>query len=72
MLDHFVIEANKITAGVAIRVPGGFRFFHSDPRFRKLEDQIYRKARVLARRAREIALRLRRGSEPESSRFALT
>jgi hypothetical protein len=33
MLDQFVVETNKETVGVAVRVPGGFRFFYSDPRF---------------------------------------
>jgi hypothetical protein len=68
--DHFVVEANKITAGVAVRVPGGFRFFYSDPRFRRLDGQIFRKARTLVGRVRDLAHRFVRGSEPESTRPA--
>ncbi|CCW17244.1 hypothetical protein EBBID32_15830 [Sphingobium indicum BiD32] len=72
MLNHFVVEANKITAGVAVRIPGGFRFFHSDPRFRRLDGQIFRKARTLARKVRELAQSLGRPGEPERPQPVLT
>lgn len=55
MSGHFVVETNKITAGVALRVPGGFRFFCSDPLFRALDGQVFRRARNLARKVGELA-----------------
>lgn len=71
MSDHFVVEANRITAGVAVRVPGGFRFFYSDPRFRRLDGQIFRKARTLARKVRELASALGRAGQSGGSPPAL-
>ncbi|MDE8652783.1 hypothetical protein [Novosphingobium album (ex Liu et al. 2023)] len=71
MSEHFIVEANKITAGVAVRVPGGFRFFHSDPRFQRLDGEVFRKARTLARKVRELAQAFGRGSQPEGARTAL-
>jgi hypothetical protein len=61
-MDHFVVEADRAAVGVAIRVPGGFRFFHSDPRFRKLDGQVFRRARTLASKVRELAGKLRKGA----------
>ena len=57
---HFVVEADRMTAGVAVRVPGGFRFFHSDPRFLPLEGKVFKRARTLARSVRDFARRYAR------------
>ncbi|MCW1432463.1 hypothetical protein [Novosphingobium sp. JCM 18896] len=57
-MDHFVVEANKAVVGVAVRVAGGFRFFYSDPRFRALDGQVFRRARALAHTVGEMALRM--------------
>lgn len=54
MSEHFVVETNRIAAGVAVRVPGGFRFFSADPRFGSLDGHIFRKARALFRQVGEI------------------
>ena len=55
MSNQFVVETNKETVGVAVRVPGGFRFFYSDPRFRGLDGQVFRRAKQLARTVGELA-----------------
>jgi hypothetical protein len=54
--DRFVIEADKGVVGVAVRGPGGFRFFTSNPRFKSLEGKIFRRARALRARVEELAL----------------
>jgi hypothetical protein len=56
----FIVEFDKQTVGVAVRVPGGFRFFHSDPRFLPIEGQVFRRARGLTQRVAELVRRRRR------------
>lgn len=55
MLNEFVVETNKETVGIAVRVPGGYRFFYSDPRFSGLDGRIFRRVRQLARTIGELA-----------------
>lgn len=54
-MDRFVVEADKKVVGIAMRVPGGFRFFSSDPDFRSLDSKIFRRARELVSRVAEFA-----------------
>ena len=54
-MDRFVVEADKRVVGIAIRVPGGFRFFHSDPDFRSLDRKLFRRAKGLVSRVVEFA-----------------
>jgi hypothetical protein len=68
--DHFVVEANKRTVGVAVRVPGGFRFFFSDPQFRSLDGQTFRRARTLTRKVAELARRRRDREQGAPGRLA--
>jgi hypothetical protein len=62
--DRFVIEADRSVVGVAVRGAGGFRFFASNPHFRKLEGKTFRRARGLIRRVEELAALRRRASRP--------
>jgi len=64
---HFVVEAQRVAVGVAIRVPGGFRFFHSDPRFRSLEGSIFPRAKALAGAIRKLTSRQVRREKRASS-----
>jgi hypothetical protein len=66
-MNHFVVEAGRAAAGIAVRVPGGYRFFYSDPRFRSLDGKIFRRARTLARKVGELAGRRRPGDAKEAS-----
>jgi len=59
-MDRFVVEADRKVVGIALRVPGGFRFFCSDPDFRSLESRIFRRARKLVSRVAEFARARRR------------
>ena len=67
MLNQFVVETNKETVGIAVRVPGGFRFFYSVPRFRGLGGQIFRRAKLLARTVGELAQKKGVGRFDEAS-----
>jgi hypothetical protein len=45
----FAVEARHKMIGVAVRCPGGFRVFHSDRAYRKLENGIFPNARAIVR-----------------------
>jgi len=47
MSDRFLVEFERRPAGVAVRVPGGFRFFASDPDFGTLEGSVFPRVRSL-------------------------
>lgn len=53
--DRFVVEADRRVVGVAVRVPGGFKFFSSDPDYLELEATTFPRARAMAQRVSEIA-----------------
>jgi len=54
-MDRFAVEADRKVVGIAIRVPGGFRFFSSDPDFHPMDRRIFPRARALARGVAEFA-----------------
>ena len=54
-MDCFVVEADRRTVGIAIRVRGGFRFVCSDPAFRSLDRKVYPRARGLVSALAEFA-----------------
>jgi len=60
--DRFVIEADRSVVGIAVRGTGGFRFFASNPAFRRLEGKTFRRARGLIRRVEELAALKRRAA----------
>lgn len=47
-MDRFVVESNKRVVGIAVRVPGGFRFVCSDPDFRSMDSKVFPRAKALA------------------------
>jgi len=61
MSDRFAVEAGRRVVGVAVRTPGGFRFFSSDPDFFILEGRVFPRRRALVQSAAEIAAKLRDG-----------
>lgn len=62
MSDRFVVEADRRVVGVAVRGPGGFRFFSSDPAYQGLEGRVFPRARAVARSVARIR-RLVRGRD---------
>jgi hypothetical protein len=64
---HFVVEAHRAAVGVAIRVPGGFRFFHSDPRYFALEGRIFPRVKALVSAIGKLAPQQNRREDRASS-----
>lgn len=52
--QRYVVEFGNRIVGVAFRVAGGFMFISSDPRFDKLDGEVFPRARALARRLGEM------------------
>lgn len=67
MQDRFIVEAERWVVGIAIRVPGGFRFFSSDPDFLEIDAKTFSKARNMAREIADIARRRREGDAPRAA-----
>ena len=52
--QRYAVEFGNQVVGVAFRVAGGFMFIASDPRFDKLDGDVFPRARALARRLGEM------------------
>jgi hypothetical protein len=65
-MDRFVVEADRRTVGIAVRVPGGFQFVCSDPDFRSLDSKVFRRARGLASSVADLARARRRTSDAKT------
>ena len=48
MSDHFVVEAGRRVVGLAVRSPGGYKFFSSDEAYSHLEGRTFARARSLS------------------------
>lgn len=55
--QRFVVEFDRRTVGIAVRVPGGFMFYSSEPRFEKLDGKTFRRARAIERRLEQVSRR---------------
>jgi hypothetical protein len=64
MSDSFVVEANRRVVGIAIRCRGGYKFHASEPEFRALEKQTFRRAKSLAHSVGEFARKLLEAGDP--------
>lgn len=58
-MDRFVVEADRRTVGIAIRVRGGYRFVSSDPAFASIDRRVFKRARSLAGEVAVLARALR-------------
>ena len=64
MSTGFAVEVDRRVVGVAVRVPGGFKFFSSHPDFSPFEARHFRTGRAIGRRLAELARKRRqRGSD---------
>ena len=55
--QRFAVEFDRRTVGVAVRVPGGFAFYASDPRFEEMNGQTFRRARAIERQLKRVSKR---------------
>jgi len=53
--QRFTVEFEHRTVGIAVRLPGGFMFYSSDPRFDELDGRMFPRARAIERSLRRIA-----------------
>ena len=67
MTRAYAIDVHHETAGVAVGVPGDFKFFSSGPAFNPLEGRIFTSLRHVDAAARELATG-RRGHRPAVGR----
>lgn len=61
--DRFVVEADRRVVGIAVRAPGGYKFFSSDAAYGGLEGRTFARARVLANAIARLNRQLRRLAE---------
>lgn len=54
-MDRFVVEANRKIVGIAIRVPGGYKFVCSDADFRTMDRKVFPRAKSLANSIAKLA-----------------
>jgi hypothetical protein len=47
--QRFVVQFDRRTVGIAVRVPGGFMFHASDKNFEKIDGCLFRRARAVER-----------------------
>lgn len=64
MTRAYAIDVHHQTAGVAVGVPGDFKFFSSAPAFDPLEGRIFPSLRHVDAAARELATGRRNGRTP--------
>lgn len=53
--DRFVVEADRKVVGIAVRSPGGFKFFTSDRAFGRLDGRTFARARALTNAVAKIS-----------------
>lgn len=71
MSNHrFIVEFDRRTVGIAVRVPGGFMFFSSNDDFDALDGRLFRRARMLERELKKVA-RVHRTQRPPQRLFAI-
>ena len=63
--QRFVVEFDRRTVGIAVRVPGGFMFFSSNDDFEMLDGRLFPRARALERELRKVGKRRRQGAAGE-------
>jgi hypothetical protein len=61
MSNGIAVEVDRRVVGVAVRVPGGFKFFSSDPAFSPLEAKVFRRVESICRRLAQLGRSRRRG-----------
>ena len=55
MTQRFVVQFDRRTVGIAVRVPGGFMFYASDDEFDEMDGRIFTRARAIERQLKKVA-----------------
>lgn len=53
--QRFIVEFDRRTVGIAVRVPGGFMFFSSNDAFDELDGRLFPRARAIERQLKKVA-----------------
>jgi len=56
--QSFVIQFDRDTVGIAVRIPGGFMFHASERDFEELDGRTFRRLRAVGRDVRRVGRRL--------------
>ncbi|MCL6699245.1 hypothetical protein LZ496_10690 [Sphingomonas sp. NSE70-1] len=57
--QRFVVQLDRHTVGVAVRVAGGFIFYASDDQFDEMDGRIFTRARAIERQLKKVASKQR-------------
>ena len=55
MTQRFIVQFDRRTVGIAVRVPGGFIFYASDDDFEEMDGRIFTRARAIERQLKKVA-----------------
>ena len=58
--QRFVVQLDRRTVVIAVRVPGGFIFYASDDEFDEMDGRIFKRARAIERQLAKVARKQRR------------
>lgn len=58
--QRFAVEFDRRTVGIAVRVPGGFMFYASDPRFNAMDGRLFGRARAIERQLNRLTKKRKR------------
>ena len=60
--QRFVVQLDRRTVGIAVRVPGGLIFYASDDEFDEMDGRIFKLARAIERQLATVAAKQRQAS----------
>ncbi|HWJ38594.1 MAG TPA: hypothetical protein VNR86_07540 [Sphingomicrobium sp.] len=58
IMQRFLVEYDRRTVGIAVRVPGGFMFYASDETFDELDGSLFPRVRTIERHLKRLAKRI--------------
>ena len=58
--QRFVVQLDRRTVGIAVRVLGGFIFYASDDEFDEMDGRIFKRARAIEQQLVKVARKQRR------------
>jgi hypothetical protein len=59
-MQHFAVEYDRRTVGIAVRVPGGFVFYASKDDFDEMHGRVFPRVRTIERHLKKVAKRRQR------------
>jgi len=69
--QRFSVEFDRRTAGIAVRIPGGFVFYASDARFEEMDGRTFTRVRAIERALKKTDQKKWMRNRREQSAFAV-